>query len=168
MNRGRLFRSELIETNDKGELQLAKATGYPGEELDGVHVLRQHGLASHAPKGSHGIGLSLGEERSLTVLLGQEHQDKRPRDLKEGNTTLYDAAGNATRMLGDDGVWHDAGKRPQKMTGKTITIEATDTILLKVGSTTVKITAARVDLGGDGGSKVMTESGPSSKVYAVT
>lgn len=167
MSSGRLFRTELIETDDKGPLQLAKANGYAGEELDKVHVARQHGLASHPPKGSHGVGLSLGDERSLTVILGQEHQDKRPRDLKEGNTVLYDAAGNATRMLGDDGVWHDAGNRPHKVTGKTITIDGTDTITLKVGSMLVKISAARIDLGGEAGSAVMTQAGPSSKVFAV-
>ena len=168
MSRVSLFRGEVVETNDKGPLQTAKALGLAGEELDGVHVIRQHGLASHAPKGSHGVGLSLTGERSLTVLLGLEHQDKRPQELKEGNTTLYDAKGNATRMLGDDGVWHDAADRPQKMTGKTITVQATDTILLKVGSTLVKIRDGRVDLGGEGGSPVMTQAGPSSKVFAIT
>ncbi len=161
-----LFRTELVETNDKGPLQTGKALGYAGEELDGAHVLRQHGLASHAPKGSHGMGLSLRGERTLTVLLGMEHQDKRPKELAEGNTTLYDAAGNATRLLGADGIWHDAGSRAQKMSGKTHTIEATDTILLKVGSTVVKIAAGRVDLGAEGGSAVMTQAGASSVVFA--
>ena len=167
MSRVGLFRGELVETNDKGPLQTAKALGLAGEELDGVHVVRQHGLASHAPKGSHGVGLSLSGERTLTVFLGMEHQDKRPQELKEGNTTLYDAGSNAIRMLGDDGIWHDAGDRPQKTTGKTITVEATDTILLKVGGTTVKVRDGRVDLGGDDGTAVMTQAGPSSKVFAV-
>ena len=166
MSRIGLFRGELVETNDKGPLQTAKALGLAGEELDGVHVVRQHGLASHAPKGSHGIGLSLTGERTLTVLLGMEHQDNRPQELNEGNTTLYDAKGNATRMLGDDGVWHDAADRPQKLTGKTITVEATDTILLKVGGTTVKVRNGRVDLGGEDGSPVMTQAGVSTVVYA--
>lgn len=167
MSRIGLFRGELVETNDKGPLQTAKALGLAGEELDGVHVVRQHGLASHAPKGSHGIGLSLTGERTLTVLLGLEHQNKRPQELPEGNTTLYDAKGNAIRMMGPDGAFIDVADRSLKAAGKTITLEATDTILLKVGGTTVKIRAGRVDLGGDDGSPVMTQAGPSSKVFAV-
>ena len=161
MSRTNLFRGELIATNDKGELQLAKGYGYAGEELDSVHVVRQHGLASHAPKGSHGIGIAGSGERGLVAFLGMEHQDHRPRDLKEGNTTLYDAKGNATRMLGDDGMWHDAADRPQKMTGKTVDVTATETATLS---------GKKVYLGGNGRdgtySPVMTVAGPSSVVFA--
>ena len=166
MSRTNLFRGELIETDDAGEMQTAKGYGYAGEEVAGVHVVRQHGLASHAPKGSHGIGIAGSGERSLVAFLGMEHQDKRPRKLAEGNTTLYDAAGNATRMLGADGIWHDAADRPQKMTGKTVEITGTDTVAITVGGTSVTIRNGRVDLGGLGGSPVMTAAGPSSVVFA--
>lgn len=155
------FRFELSETDDRGELQLGKGFGYPGEELDGHHVVRQHGLASHAPKGSHGIGLTGSGERPLVAVLGLEHQDKRPRDLKEGNATLYDAGGNQIRMLGDDGIWHDAGDRAQKMTGKTLEHKAAGKASFG-GEVTY--------LGGDGTNgtyaPVMTASGPSSSVFA--
>ena len=161
MSRSRIFRAELAETDDRGDLQLGKAYGYAGEELDKVHIVRQHGLASHAPKGSHGIGLAGSGERALVALLGLEHQETRPKDLKVGNTTLYDAKGNATRMLGDDGIWHDAADRPQKMTGKTIALSATDKASLG---------GRKVYLGGDGTdgtySPVMTLAGPSSVVFA--
>ena len=166
MSRTNLFRAELTETDDAGELQTGKGYGYAGEELDKVHIIRQHGLASHAPKGSHGIGLAGSGERSLVAFLGLEHQDSRPRKLDEGNTTLYDAKGNATRMLGADGIWHDAADRPQKMTGKTIRLTATDTLIAEVGGTTVTIRKGRIDLGGPGGSPVMTQAGPSSVVFA--
>ncbi|MGU3539973.1 phage baseplate assembly protein domain-containing protein [Methylobacterium sp. A54F] len=166
MSRTHLFRAELKETNDDGDLQTGSGYGYAGEELDKVHVVRQHGLASHAPKGSHGIGLAGSGERSLVAFLGLEHQDKRPKKLKEGQTVLYDAAGNATRMLGEDGVWHDAADRPQKMTGKTIAITGQDKVTITVGGTTVTVRAGRVDLGGEGGSAVMTQAGPSSVVFA--
>ena len=161
MSRTNLFRAELKETDDRGELQLGSGYGYAGEELDKVHVVRQHGLASHAPKGSHGIGIAGSGERGLVAFLGLEHHEKRPRDLKEGNTTLYDAKGNATRMLGDDGIWHDAADRPQKMTGKTIALTAKDK---------ASVGGKKVYLGGDGTdgtySPVMTAAGPSSVVFA--
>lgn len=162
MSRTNLFRTELIETDDRGDLQTAKAYGYASEEVAGAHVVRQHGLASHAPKGSHGIGIAGSGERALVAVIGLEHQEKRPRDLKEGNTTLYDAGGNQIRMLGDDGIWHDAGKAPQKMTGKTAEISGTDKAW--IGSKDGK-----TYLGGDGTdgtySPVMTQAGPSSTVF---
>lgn len=161
MSRTNLFRTELTGVDDKGEMQLGSGYGYAGEDLDKVHVVRQHGLASHAPKGSHGIGIANSGERGLVAFLGLEHPDNRPRDLEEGNTTLYDAKGNATRMLGKDGIWHDASDRPQKMTGKTVAIEASEE---------AHVSGKKVYLGGDGktGSyaRVMTESGPSPFVYA--
>lgn len=162
MSRTTIFRAELSETDDRGELQTGKGYGFAGEELDKVHIVRQHGLASHAPKGSHGIGIAGSGERALVAFLGLEHQEKRPRDLKEGNTVLYDAAGNATRLLGDDGIWHDAGKRPQKMSGKTAEISGTDKAW--IGSKDGK-----TYLGGDGTdgtyAAVMTASGPSTTVF---
>ena len=166
--RSSLFRTEISQIDDEGDLQVGRALGYSGEELDRVHIVRQHGLASHAPKGSHGIGVAGSGERSLVAVLGLESPGKRPRGLKEGQTVLYDASGNATRMLGDDGVWHDAGSRPHKLTGKTITLTGTDRVEVEVGSMRVVVTAGRVDLGGEGGSPVMTQAGPSSKVFALT
>lgn len=161
MSRTNLFRAEVKETDDSGQIQTAAGYGYAGEEMAGAQVVRQHGLASHAPKGSHGIGLAGSGERAQVVLLGLEHQDHRPRDLKEGNTTIYDAGGNATRYLGDDGIWHDAKDRPQRMTGKTVGLEASDTGY---------VAGKKVYLGGDGKTgryaRVMTEAGPSPFVYA--
>lgn len=161
MSRTNLFRAEVKETDDSGEMQTGSGYGYAGEEMTGAQIVRQHGLASHAPKGSHGIGLAGSGERSQVVILGLEHQDKRPRNLKEGQTVLYDAAGNATRMLGDDGIWHDAGDRAQKMTGKTLALTGKD-----VASIGGKVTY----LGGNGKdgtyAPVMTSKGPSTSVFA--
>ncbi|MGU3665800.1 phage baseplate assembly protein [Methylobacterium sp. A49B] len=161
MSRTNLFRFELQETDDRGELQTGKGYGYPGEEFDGHHIVRQHGLASNAPVGSHGIGVAGSGERGLVAILGLEHQDYRPRDQKPGQTTIYDDKGNVSRYLGKDGIWHDAKDAPQKMTGKTVAIEAKEN---------AHVSGKKVYLGGDGktGSyaRVMTESGPSPFVYA--
>lgn len=40
-------------------------------------------------------------------------------------------------------------------------------VLSKVGSMLTKVTSSRVDLGGEGGSAVVTQAGPSTKVFAV-
>lgn len=160
MSRTNLFRTELTGVDDTGEMQTGSGYGYAGEEVDKVQIVRQHGLASHAPRGSHGIGIAGSGERSLVAFLGLEHQDHRPRDLKEGNTTLYDAKGNATRMLGDDGIWHDAGDRAQKMSGKTLDLAAQD----QASFGGKKVTY----IGGNGKdgiyAPVMTSQGPSRSV----
>ena len=163
MSRTNLFRAELTGVDDSGEMQVGSGYGYAGESVDKVHIVRQHGLANHAPKGSHGIGIANSGERGLVAFFGLEDPNSRPKNLKEGQVTLYDDKGNATRMLGEDGIWHDAGTRPQKMTGDTLSLQGKKDVAF--GSSDGK-----TYLGGDGktGSyaRVMTESGPSPFVYA--
>ncbi len=163
MSRTNLFRVEIEGIDDRGDLQLGTGTGYAGEQFDKAHVVRQHGLASNAPKGSHGIGIAGSGERALVAFLGLENPASRPKTLSEGQTVLYDDKGNATRLLGADGVWHDAGDRAQKMTGKTLSLQGTADVAL--GSS-----GGKTYLGGDGKTgtyaRVMTESGPSPFVYA--
>ena len=167
---GRLFRVQLTEADDEGGQQTLSLDGLPNEKLEKVPRLQHFGLSSNAPVGSHGLGVQFGGGRDggrlLNMAIGLEHADHRPRKVKPGQSVLYDDKGNATRMLGADGIWHDAGDRPQKMTGKTITITGTDKVVVQVGGTTVTVTANRVDLGGEGGSAVMTQAGPSSVVFA--
>ena len=168
---GRLFRVEHVEADDEGDQQTLTLHGLPNETLKKVPRVQHFGLSSNPPVGSHGMGLQFGGQdggRLLNAALGLEHAASRPRKQKPGQTTLYDDKGNATRYLGDDGIWHDAKDRPQKITGKTIEITGTDKVVVKVGSTTVTVRANRVDLGGEGGSPVMTQAGPSSVVFAKT
>ncbi|WFS07787.1 phage baseplate assembly protein [Methylobacterium sp. 391_Methyba4] len=168
---GRLFRVEHVEADDEGDQQTLTLYGLPNETLKKVPRVQHFGLSSNPPVGSHGMGLQFGGQdgsRLLNAALGLEHAASRPRKQKPGQTTLYDDKGNATRYLGDDGIWHDAKDRPQKLTGKTIEITGTDKVVVKVDNMTVTVTANRVDLGGEGGSPVMTQAGPSSVVFAKT
>lgn len=166
---GRLFRVEHVEADDEGDQQTLTLYGLPNETLKKVPRVQHFGLSSNPPVGSHGMGLQFGGQdgsRLLNAALGLEHAASRPRKQKPGQSTIYDDKGNATRYLGDDGIWHDAGTRAQKVTGKTIEIAGTDKVVVKVGNMTVTVTANRVDLGGEGGSPVMTQAGASSVVFA--
>lgn len=166
--RASLSRAELIETDDSGPQQLVRAYGHDGETFGGRHkALRAgfHGDAYHAPPGSEGVVLSLHGEREQHVLLGFEHPDKRVRNLPVGAKAIYDANGNVMRLLGDS-VPFDFGNRPWTVTCGTLTVTAQTKITLQVGDTSVTIQAGRVDLGGPGGARVQTVSGPSSIVYA--
>jgi len=168
---GRLFRVEHVEADDSGDQQTLTLYGQTNETLKKVPRVQHFGLSSNPPVGSHGMGLQFGGDdggRLLNAALGLEHAASRPRKQEPGQNTIYDASGNATRYQGDDGIWHDAGSRSQKITGKTITITGTDKVVVQVGNMTVTVTANRVDLGGEGGSPVMTQAGASSVVFAKT
>ena len=159
-----LFRMEGVETDDGGDLQTLDALGYASEELVGVHRVMPFGLSSHAPVGSHSLGIASRGERTLVAALGLEHPQYRQRNLKQGQTVLYDQSGNATRLLGDDGIWHDAGTRPQKATGKTLTYTSTGTAVF--GSSDGKTYIGGDPSKGGSFSPVMTQDGPSTTVYA--
>ena len=158
-----IFRFEGASTDDTGDLQTLKGHGYAGEELVGVHRVMPFGLSSHAPAGSHSLALAARGQRTLVAALGLEHPQYRQKNLKEGQSAIYDSAGNATRLLGSDGIWHDAGTRAQKLTGDTLSGVAKNNAIYgsKNGKTYIGGDPA------DGGtfSPAMTADGPSSSVF---
>lgn len=164
MSETSLFRLEHLKTDDSGDIQRVDVLGHANEQMDGAIRPQWHGFASNPPKGSNGVGLRARGISELPIILGLEHHKHRQRNLAEGNSVVYDAKGNVSRYLGDDGIWHDAGSRPHKLTGKKIVILA-DGDDAAFGSKTKK-----TYLGGDGKdgtyAAVMTESGPSTVVFA--
>lgn len=164
MSETSLFRLEHLRTDDSGDIQRVDILGHANEQMDAAIRPQPHGFTSNPPKGSNGIGLRARGMSELPIILGLEHHEKRPRKLKPGQSVVYDDKGNVSRYLGDDGIWHDAGSRSHKLTGKKITILA-DGDDASIGSKDKK-----TYLGGDGkdGSyaAVMTESGASTVVFA--
>jgi len=94
-----LFRTELRETQDDGDLQTVTLYGVGGEELTRVHRVQPFGLSSHPPAGAHGIGAALHGRRDLAVVLGLEHAQFRPRATQIGGTVLYDMYGSAVSLV---------------------------------------------------------------------
>ena len=147
---GTLRRGTLLETDDTDTQQVLKARGLASEQFSDVYRPQQHGLSSHAPAGSEGLFLALGGRSDRIVGLGFEHKDHRPRNLPEGNTVLYDHAGNV--------IWAKSagGIRVESKTDKIVVVPPE---------------GKNIYLGGDpadGGvfAKVSTVSGPSINVYA--
>lgn len=160
-----IVRVELVETKDDGEQQTTKLLGLAGEELDRVLRVQPHGFTSHAPKGSEGVLFAPGGARDRSVVLGFEHPEKRIKDLPEGATAIYDAAGNVIRLVGTDGIKVKATDAGFVVEAKGVTVEATgDHVSVKPGD------GKNVYLGGKPGTGtfalVSTVSGPSTNVFA--
>ena len=146
-----ITRFKVISTDDSGDSQTISAEGYSGETFTKVYRAQPHGSSSHPPVGAVGHGLRMGSSDRL-LMLGFETPG-RPKNLLEGQKVLYDSSGNMIFCKTADGIRVSA---------------ATGTVEITRGPMKVIISATRVDLGGPGGSGVMTSSGPSSKVFAIT
>ncbi len=101
---GHAFRAELGSLDDTGDIQTVTATGYAGEELGQVLRVQQHGFASSAPVGSHGVVLPLRGQRILAAAFGLEHQGYRQKNLPTGASALYDTSGNVVRCFTTAGI----------------------------------------------------------------
>jgi phage gp45-like len=156
---GSLRRGAVQKVDDSGSQQiLKKLTGLKSEQFEDAYRPQQHGLSSHPPKDSEGMFLSLGGRSDRLLALGFEHKDKRPRNLPEGGTVLYDADGNIARIVKDD-----------------LQIKHSDKIVISVGDSSITITkdkivikSKHVDLGDEGGDKIgLCSAGCAEKVFAV-
>ena len=79
--RPQLALAEISAVDDSGKQQTVSHYAFKGEDHSGVYRPQPFGMSSRPPKGSTGIVVSLGGERSRSVFLGGEHDDHRPRDL---------------------------------------------------------------------------------------
>jgi phage baseplate assembly protein V len=160
-----LRRATVQKTDDGGTQQiLKKMTGLKSESFEDVYRPQPHGLSSHPPAGSEGVFLALGGRSDRLLALGFEHKDKRPRDLPEGGTCLYDADGNVVRIVKDDMQITHAKKIVVKVGNSTVTIEP-DQITYESSKHILK---GEVHLGDDGGTPVgLCGGGCATKVYAV-
>ena len=145
--------------------QIRGPAGMPGEEFKDHHRIGFHGFGYNPPKGAHAVGLSMHGRRDRALILGLEHQEKRQKNIPTGGACLYDASGNIIKAYGDNGGI-EFGSNPFVIKCGTFTVEASE-IVLKGGGMVVRIRSGRIDLGAMVASnRVVTEAGPSNKVYA--
>jgi phage gp45-like len=146
-----LFRGRVLAIDDSGDLQLARFTGYAGEELVGAHRVQPHGFHSVPPVGAHVIGMRVRGQSDLAACFGGEVPQYRPKNRDPGTACLYDQWGNIVSVIQTEGRF-----------------EHTTKLRFKVGSMVVVIQANRIDLGADPAPHaVQTADGPSTKVFAV-
>ncbi len=84
-----LVRARLSRVDDSGDVQRVQVQAH-GEPRDADHLL-PFGLACRPPLDSRGILLSVGSAFDHLVALGLALARYRPRDLDDGDVTLYSA-----------------------------------------------------------------------------
>lgn len=174
-------RYAIVKIDDSGDIQMVDANGLADEQHTKIMRVYPHGFSSYSPKDSHMLALGLGGRRDLLVALGGEHPDKRIKNLKEGESVLYDSEGNVVYMKIDKGISCNAKKGPVEITSQADAINVSskkDTTLKSEAKTTITSQSDAAFgsksgityVGGDGTDGaydwVMTNSGPSSHVKA--
>lgn len=101
-NQGHRYAIQKID--DSGDIQLVDANGLADEIHTKLMRLYPHGFSSHSVKDSHMLALGLGGRRDLLVALGGEHNEKRPKNIPEGDTVLYNAEGDVIRIFGKNTI----------------------------------------------------------------
>ncbi len=89
--------------------------------------------------------------------------------FRSDKNALSSPSENSTQLRSDDGkTVFDFKNGQTSLTVENVSVTITDQVAtLKNNEMTVKVTENRVNLGGDGGSPVVTVAGPSTKVFAV-
>lgn len=85
--------AKITATSDDGQLQRAQVRVSNLEMLDNVGNLTTYGLASRPLAGSDALILSLGGNRTNSLVIGTHDERHRVRNLAEGETAIYNAAG---------------------------------------------------------------------------
>lgn len=148
--RALVSRGKLLEYDASGSQHLARISGFKNEELAGVVRLQQFGQSSNPPIGSHVVFVRMGGASERATILGVDHADYGPRDLAVGEKAIFDQSGNLIRLSNGN-----------------LAIKGASKVTVSVGGMSITVTGSRVDLGGVGGQPVMTQGGPSTKVFAV-
>ena len=95
-----ISRAVLSMVKDAGGIQTVQVTLLDGEVTDSdVEHMQPGGLTHVALPGAEGVYLAVGAVREDGVVIGLANRDKRPRGLQAGETALYSAGAQQSRIL---------------------------------------------------------------------
>jgi phage baseplate assembly protein V len=108
---------QVGRVDDSQEVQLlqvverAKGQGFVDRILERITRVAEFGFASVPPIGAEILLLRRGGDRSQSLAIGSSHRPSRPRDLKPGDSGIYDVRG-AKVMLTSEGLVIDCAGLP--------------------------------------------------------
>lgn len=121
--------------DDTGELQLlqvtegAAGTGFADRVLDKVRRATEFGFGSVPPIDSEVVMIRRGADRACSLVIATSHRPSRPRNLKPGDTVIYDVRG-AKVTLTETGIAVDGAGLEVKVTNTPkVTLDAADVVL---------------------------------------
>lgn len=123
------FGRVTLVTDDE-ELQRIQVTegalgdGFADRVSDRVPRLTEFGFASNPPLDAEAMLLRRGGERSQSVVVATSHRPSRPRDLKPGDTAIYDVRGAIVKLTEDGLVIDCAGLPALIRNASTLRVEA--------------------------------------------
>jgi phage baseplate assembly protein V len=169
--------AEILKVDDSKAQQSVKHRALTGELHTQILRPQFHGFSSNPPVGSSGVVISLGGERSRSVLLGAEHDKYRPTGLKPGETKFYDIGdgkgkANTVHLANEAGIAIDtqAGDTTITTPNGKMTVSSKGDIKYSSDKGNFFVNAdGKIHLGSSDGKKtfaVVTTKGPSSKVFA--
>ncbi len=124
-HRNSAHRFQIKKVRDDGDIQLIDADGLTDESFTKIMRVFPHGFTSHSLDDAHMIGLGLGGRRDLMVALGGEHHEKRIKNLKKGESVIYDSEGNVVYMKLDKGISCNAKKGPIEIKAQDGSVDIT-------------------------------------------
>lgn len=164
-------RARIVKVDDTGTQQLVDLKALKKDQPQKVHRLQLWGLSGNPVADAELLMLLMGGGSDRHLAMGGEHKDYRPKNLKSGETKLYDSLKQFV-YLSQAGITIDAGEGKKPITlkcGNAVVTVVDGKITAKVGDMTLAVSAGRIDLGADPApNAVMTDAGPSTKVFAVT
>lgn len=108
--RGRI---KLID--DSGAVQRAQVRFGPLEIIDNLPVPHDFGFTSNPPADSDAFAAFLGGERKNGMVISVGSQQYRLKNLKSGETAIYDSRGQSV-YLTENGIVINGGGLPMKVT----------------------------------------------------
>jgi phage baseplate assembly protein V len=138
--------------DDKGDLQLmqveegAEGKGFAKRITDKVRRFGQFGFASVSPVDAEVLLLRRHADRAQSIAIATNHRESRPKDMKPGDTVVYDVRG-AKVQLTEDGLLIDCAGLPARIANATtVSIEGSDKVhieapTIELEGETISITA---------------------------
>lgn len=141
-------RATLVD--DSGDLQVMQVTegaiggGMTDRITDKVQRVSEFGFSSVPPIDSEVLVIRRNGERALSIVIGTSHRPSRPRDLKAGDTVIYDERGRKISLT-EDGIEIDGAGGPVTVINATkvrceCTIETTGDVVANVDGASVSLT----------------------------
>lgn len=133
--------ARVTQQNDAGGAQLLQVQVNAREAIDGLPRVAEFGLTSVPPDGSDVVMLNLGGGRNNGVIVGTNHQQSRPRNLRTGETMLYSQDGKSVYLTAGGGIVVEAK-------GQAVTVN--DATLVTINAATkVRMVTPRFECTGD-------------------